>query len=129
MTCLWVNSYPLLIDEGHLGCCQPDGPAAGTQQDGMALVPWQFVSMLTELTSSVDCPSITLTLLCGGPNFPRYKVFSLACYGQYPTRMHAFSDFLLQCLCEYWRKTQDSRTFWRKWGWAYGGRRQPGIQE
>lgn len=62
MSLLVISNY-LLIDEGNLGCYQPNSPAAGTQQDWIILVPSQFIVALTELTGSIDCPSIMAILL------------------------------------------------------------------
>lgn len=62
MALLVITNYSL-IGEGNLGCCQPKSPAADTQQDRV-IVPSQFIGALTELTDSIDCPGIIVTLLC-----------------------------------------------------------------
>lgn len=63
MSLLVITNY-LLIDEGSLGCHQPNSLAADTQQDQIIVVPSQFIGALTELTDSIDCPGILVTLLC-----------------------------------------------------------------
>lgn len=61
---LLVITNELLIEEGNLGCRQPNSLAASTQQDWIIAVPTQFIEAVTEQTGSIDCSNIMVTLLC-----------------------------------------------------------------
>lgn len=99
---LLVISNYLLIDEGNLGCYQPNSPAAGAQQDWIILVPSPFTDWIDWLNWLSLHHGDTALLVVLTAQDRKLSVWPTK--DNIPQHLPVFTELLLECLYEYWGK-------------------------